>query len=103
MRWLGMTAALLTLIAVVMNSIWFMRRGLGFGGFVSMAWPAALAAFGVVAFALVLGFVSVRAMLRARAGEEEQPNPGTGPGEPEPGSGTPKQEPPDRDARRERN
>ena len=91
MRWLGMTAAILTLIAVVMNSIWFIRRGLGLGGFLSLAWPAALATFGVVAFALALGFFSVRAMLRARQAEEGANNgseaghgPGTGAEKPEP-------------------
>ena len=65
MRWLGMTAAIATLIAVVMNTIWFARRGMGLGGFCSIAWPAALATFGLVTFALVLGFVSVRALNRA--------------------------------------
>ncbi|HEY8497232.1 MAG TPA: hypothetical protein VIK98_09420 [Limnochordales bacterium] len=88
MRWLGMTAAIATLIAVVMNSIWFARRGLGLGGFVSMAWPAALATFGLVAFALVLGFVSVRALNRSAEGDGEE-NEGSGDaGRGEPGDPT---------------
>lgn len=88
MRWLGMTAAIVTLVAVVMNSIWFVRRGLGLGGFFSIAWPAALAAFGVVAFALVLGFVSVRALNRPEDETESGANGASGRGEsPSPAGG----------------
>jgi len=71
LRWLGMTAAVATLVAVVMNSIWFVRRGLGLGGFISMVWPVALATAGVIAFAIGLGWLTVRAMLRASAEQEE--------------------------------
>ncbi|MBO8142064.1 MAG: hypothetical protein H0Z37_07790 [Firmicutes bacterium] len=77
MRWLGTLAAVLTLAAVVANSVWFMRRGLGFGGFLSLAWPAALAALGIVAGALALGFASVRLMLRK---ESSRSNSGSQPG-----------------------
>ncbi|MFS8664068.1 MAG: hypothetical protein LOD84_00015 [Limnochordales bacterium] len=73
MRWLGITAAVVTLIAVAMNSLWFVRRGLGLGGFVSMVWPVALATAGVVGFALVLGFVSVRAMNRSGGHDAASP------------------------------
>lgn len=74
MRVLGMTAALMTLAAVVLNTIWFIRQGFSFGDFLSVAWPAALTAFGVLAGAIVIGFLSVRLMLKADAeaeGEQE--------------------------------
>lgn len=74
MRVLGMTAALMTLAAVVLNTIWFIRQGFSLGSFLSVTWPAALAAFGVLAGAIVIGVLSVRLMLKADAavdGEQE--------------------------------
>jgi len=85
-RWLGMTAAIVTLVAVVMNTIWFARRGMGLGGFFSIAWPAALATFGVVAFALVLGFVSVRALNRSAEADGAESEPGGDAGQGETGN-----------------
>ncbi len=70
MRWLGMAAAFMTLAAVILNTIWFTRQGLSLGSFLALTWPAALGAFGVLAGAMVLGFVSVRLMLRADAESE---------------------------------
>jgi len=70
MRWLGMAAAFMTLAAVILNTIWFTRQGLSLGSFLALTWPAALGAFGVLAGAMILGFVSVRLMLRADAESE---------------------------------
>lgn len=65
MRWLGIAAAFGAILAAVMNTIWFTRHGISFGAFLSVvAGPALLGTAGFMAFTLLLGFVTVRLMLR---------------------------------------
>lgn len=64
-RWLGIGAAVATLVAAVLNVIWFSRHILPFREFVAVVWPAALATVGILGGAVVIGIVTVRLMIRA--------------------------------------
>lgn len=64
MRWLGMLAAVCTLAAVILNSIWFARRGgMSAKGFLALSGPTVLYLMVFLAAVFAIAWLSGRLLL----------------------------------------